>query len=198
MCRITNYEKYCATWSFQKTSVKIIPGSDSLICARAHTHTLKSHYHKNGCMGSSTNHEKYRAIWSFQNTGVKIMPNSDPFIYTHAPTRKFHHQVLQVNWLDRGEMIFSHLEYFLSYLFYWCTLRTLWFQGEHHCGSVRGENDAFRNAYCSWHILLLLWGNYWLEICNVSLWHTQCLTPKNNPLKYGFGCKCFCFHCFLL
>lgn len=60
-------------------------------------HTLKSHYHKNGCMGSSTNHEKYHAIWSFQNTGVKIMPDSDPFIYTRAPTHKFHHQVLQVN-----------------------------------------------------------------------------------------------------
>lgn len=59
--------------------------------------TLKSHYHKNGCMGSSTNHEKYRAIWSFQNTGVKIMPDSDPFICTHAPAHKFDHQVLQVN-----------------------------------------------------------------------------------------------------
>jgi len=92
MCRSTNYEKYFATRSFQKTSVKIIPGSDTLICARART--LKSHYHKNGCVDSSTNHEKYRAIWSFQNTSVKIMPDSDPLIYTHAPAHEFHHQVL--------------------------------------------------------------------------------------------------------
>lgn len=42
------------------------------------------------------------------------------------------------------------------------------FQGKHHSWNFRGEADAFRNAYGSRYILLLLWPNCRLEICNLS------------------------------
>lgn len=42
-------------------------------------------------------------------------------------------------------------------------------QGEYHSWCSRGEDDDFRNAYCSRYILLLLWTNCWLEICTCSL-----------------------------
>lgn len=48
------------------------------------------------------------------------------------------------------------------------------FQCEHHSWSFRGEADALGNAYCSRHILLLLWSNRWVEICiplSLSLSH---------------------------
>ncbi|KAK9212202.1 hypothetical protein WN943_001584 [Citrus x changshan-huyou] len=35
------------------------------------------------------------------------------------------------------------------------------FQCEHHSWSFGGEADALGNAYCSRHILLLLWSNRW-------------------------------------
>lgn len=38
------------------------------------------------------------------------------------------------------------------------------FQCEHHSWSFGGEADALGNAYCSRHILLLLWSNRWVEI----------------------------------
>jgi len=39
-------------------------------------------------------------------------------------------------------------------------------QCELHHWSARGKDDAFWTAYCGRYLLLLLWSNSWLEICN--------------------------------
>lgn len=46
-------------------------------------------------------------------------------------------------------------------------------QGEYHYWNIRGEDDALGFAYRCRYILLLLWPNRWLEICNLSLWCTH-------------------------
>lgn len=62
------------------------------------------------------------------------------------------------------------------------------FQCEHHSWSFRGEADALGNAYCSRHILLLLWSNRWVEICiPLSLSHacTHTLYVTHTHLYFG-------------
>lgn len=41
-------------------------------------------------------------------------------------------------------------------------------QGKYNFWTSRGEDDAFWNAHCDRYILLLLWADSWLEICNPS------------------------------
>ncbi|XP_048230812.1 protein yippee-like At5g53940 isoform X2 [Ricinus communis] len=48
-------------------------------------------------------------------------------------------------------------------------------RGEHNCWAARGEDDAFRHAYCGGYLLLLLWTTSWLEI------------PHDKSQKYKEG-----------
>lgn len=62
------------------------------------------------------------------------------------------------------------------------------FQCEHHSWSFGGEADALGNAYCSRHILLLLWSNRWVEICiplSLACLHTYIVLNTYTHLYFG-------------